>query len=552
MKKSIIIYLAIFLYLIFGSIVYFYLNGKSLIGIDDANIYFVYMKNLAEGFGFVFNQGGEKVEGFTSLFYTLIGAGFFKIFQNPNIALIITNIILLSVVLYEINSLLNYHFKTKYSSRAFLLLLGLLFVLPGFLDWTILSLLETGLWCFLVVIFSLQIINYNASTNIPKHYIKTSVLIILMIISRPESMILALFFIFFNIYKEFLITKNIKKSLSRNLVLVAIYVISLFLLINWRLHYFGFPLPNTFYAKVSKSLSHNLFLGLKYVVGFLLYNPIILLILVFDVIFMVKLLIQQKMATFLDNKNFTFFFLFAIFLVTLFIPFYTGGDYFANYRFMQPTIPLIILSFFYTDFVQKLKLNYFKIAAIVVLAFFTSYHNYNIIEKKQSKLWHEFEVAKVERYHSYELNKLFSVSKKYPSQGVMAAGGCGFVYKGKTMDMLGLNYIKMAHAKKENSVNVMKNHASFSRAVFYEEEPDLFWIAGDVIAKNDNPEALKVSEFNKVIFKGIEENPEFKKDYANCIITRKGFNKKLRIFAKKAFLDTLDKNIFNVVIVDDN
>jgi len=37
--------------------------GSSFIGIDDANIYFIYMRSIANGNGFVY---GENVEGFTS------------------------------------------------------------------------------------------------------------------------------------------------------------------------------------------------------------------------------------------------------------------------------------------------------------------------------------------------------------------------------------------------------------------------------------------------------------------------------------------------------
>ncbi|HSC39361.1 MAG TPA: hypothetical protein VLD19_15870, partial [Chitinophagaceae bacterium] len=49
------------------------------IGLDDANIYFKYAKNLANGFGFVYNPGGEHVEGFTSILWTVMVAGLYVI-----------------------------------------------------------------------------------------------------------------------------------------------------------------------------------------------------------------------------------------------------------------------------------------------------------------------------------------------------------------------------------------------------------------------------------------------------------------------------------------
>ena len=40
---------------------------QPLTGIDDANIFFTYASNLAGGEGFVYNAGGERVEGFAPL-----------------------------------------------------------------------------------------------------------------------------------------------------------------------------------------------------------------------------------------------------------------------------------------------------------------------------------------------------------------------------------------------------------------------------------------------------------------------------------------------------
>ncbi|MGZ9166993.1 MAG: hypothetical protein ACXW4U_17620, partial [Anaerolineales bacterium] len=68
-----------------------------LIGIDDANIYFVYARNLANGYGFVYNIGSERVEGFTSLLWTLISALVFKFSSHPELTLLVINIVLASL-----------------------------------------------------------------------------------------------------------------------------------------------------------------------------------------------------------------------------------------------------------------------------------------------------------------------------------------------------------------------------------------------------------------------------------------------------------------------
>ena len=49
---------------------------------DDAFISFRYSKNLAQGQGFRWNPGGEKVEGYTNFLWVLIGALGFLFFPD--------------------------------------------------------------------------------------------------------------------------------------------------------------------------------------------------------------------------------------------------------------------------------------------------------------------------------------------------------------------------------------------------------------------------------------------------------------------------------------
>ena len=46
---------------------YVMVGSPPIVGAEDANIFFRYARNLAEGHGVVFNPGGERVEGITSL-----------------------------------------------------------------------------------------------------------------------------------------------------------------------------------------------------------------------------------------------------------------------------------------------------------------------------------------------------------------------------------------------------------------------------------------------------------------------------------------------------
>ena len=52
---------------------------EPLIGVDDANIYMAYGRNVAAGHGMVYYAGGERVEGFTSFAWMLVTAGAYAI-----------------------------------------------------------------------------------------------------------------------------------------------------------------------------------------------------------------------------------------------------------------------------------------------------------------------------------------------------------------------------------------------------------------------------------------------------------------------------------------
>jgi hypothetical protein len=95
--SSVLIVLAAFSFCIAATSFSFYKLHNPLNGIDDANIYFVYARNLASGHGFVYNIGGERVEGFTSLLWTVISALAFKFFAFPEFILLLINVALVSL-----------------------------------------------------------------------------------------------------------------------------------------------------------------------------------------------------------------------------------------------------------------------------------------------------------------------------------------------------------------------------------------------------------------------------------------------------------------------
>ncbi len=173
-KSAFITYVSIVVFtsLIVG--VLLYINGNSLIGIDDANIYLVYMRNFAHGYGFVYNPGGEHVEGFTSLLWTLVGSLFFCFTSNPESILLIFNILIVSFATWGLCRYINSFFEARpFFSSPVILFLGLMLFLPGYFEWSVLSLMETGLWSSVLILSALNFLRFEPGDD----YNKAAVLI---------------------------------------------------------------------------------------------------------------------------------------------------------------------------------------------------------------------------------------------------------------------------------------------------------------------------------------------------------------------------------------
>jgi hypothetical protein len=134
---------------------------KPLIGIDDANIYFVYMKNLAKA-GVCMEYSGERVEGFTSLLWTLIGALFYTLSptQFP-VLLLALGFILTFLTVYN---LLKFSRKL-YQSKAACLPAQMYHFNPrigsqGIYRMECHHLMETSLWTFLLVRITLELCRF--------------------------------------------------------------------------------------------------------------------------------------------------------------------------------------------------------------------------------------------------------------------------------------------------------------------------------------------------------------------------------------------------------
>ena len=502
--------------IIIGTIIAWNANGRSLIGVDDAQIYLVYMQNLADGHGFVYNVGGEYVEGFTSLLWTLIG-GLIAILNLPlEYTLLAINI---SLIAFLLSRLWGYIDTEKFISWKSILFLGLVFFTPGFIEWTILSLLETGLWTTLLGLIALGILEKRSAGYM-------AWLLGLLILCRPEAMLWGM--VLSGIY-AFVMHKEKKEVRIDQYIPLFTLLVTLCCLILWRISYFGFPLPNTYYAKVSSNFMSNLFDGLKYTAKTLLQIPMLIPIIGVIVIDVLKNLRTSSIKE-INEKHIL---ILSIVSITILIPLLTGGDHFQLSRFYQATMPLMIFGGILSLRYHIPKASLFTVGMLMISMLSSRWIVYAVTN---TPLSHEWKIAIEGRNQSEQLNAFFS-NGLLPSQGVLTAGGTAYAYKGMTIDLLGLNNVRMAHAEPVKKEGLMKNHASFVPAVFYELAPDIVWMGGGFSEKEES--VLNIHTFTARVFHDIHEEEKFIQQYAGYSI-RNSRGKWIATVMKKTFVNQLN------------
>ena len=130
-------------------------------GIDDANIFLVYAQNLSAGAGFVFNPGGERVEGFTSLAWVLICAAAYRIAGSPERLLLVINVLFLTLTISccAATSTLRRSSDAALSLTWMSLFLALLLCDFSYVTWSTITLMETALWTALLTMSAIVVLD---------------------------------------------------------------------------------------------------------------------------------------------------------------------------------------------------------------------------------------------------------------------------------------------------------------------------------------------------------------------------------------------------------
>ena len=311
----------------------FHMAGYAHIDTDDAYISFRYARNLFRGNGLVFNPG-ERVEGYTNFLWTILMVPSFAANFDPMTwARILGGLCSLCCIIALAVFARSYR-------QAILATLWLA-LHPPFAYWSVDG-LETPMFTMLVT-FAVLLWWRKESPRL------AAILFVLASLTRPEGV---LFFVVTLLTSWLLSRQSRTSQWQAALIFVICYGIYFFA----RYTYYGYLLPNTFYAKTGGD--SRISSGLAYICdhAFRKWWPIYTLGLV-------------STATVHRRRQLA---LISIVLSYLAYVAWTGGDWMAQHRFIVPILPLS--SFMAADVFSSLpRTRHRRIASISLILIVTCF-----------------------------------------------------------------------------------------------------------------------------------------------------------------------------------
>ena len=103
-----------------------------------------------------------------------------------------------------------------------------------------------------------------------------------------------------------------------------------------------------------------------------------------------------------------------------------------------------------------------------------------------------------------------------------SAGGTSYQYSGSCLDLLGLNNAEMAMADPTKR-GAMRNHGSFSRNVFFDQQPDILVVFGastDPVAQQHFNDDWAPNGIQRLLLRGLLEDPRMQNLYVAAKVSR--------------------------------
>ncbi|MBU0741957.1 hypothetical protein KKG45_12330 [bacterium] len=398
---------------------------------EDAFISFRYAANLLDGHGLTYNPG-ERVEGYTNFLWTVMLAGAMALGADPAAAArtmgFVAALVLCGVVI-----------RTARLARpgnrwAGLVAVALLAGTPGFAAEAVQG-LET-VWFALLVTVGVVTAVRALECRVPRRAAGLSawsaLALILAALTRPEGVGVLLLVVAGAWY----VSRRGATPCRRWLAIAAGAFVLVYLPYWWlRFDYYGYPLPNTFYAKTGGGL-HHLLRGLAYLGRFLLHHPAVAALSLAAAPSLRALRERDVRPAIAVPCFVTCGYLIYVALV--------GGDFKETWRFVLPVLPLwaLVLDAWAVGAVARRGPASSRVAwGLVAVAMF------NALPSTPGTLrWSRHRVRDLER-RTVCGEWLRDNAPPGVTLAIHSAGIVPFVSGLRTIDMWGLNDLHIAHRR---------------------------------------------------------------------------------------------------------
>ncbi|MCX7998555.1 MAG: hypothetical protein N3A69_06310 [Leptospiraceae bacterium] len=306
---------------------------------DDAMITLRVVLNFIHGYGARFNSL-ERVQAYTHpLWFGLIS--FIALFLRD----VFLSTYLLSFTLSIINFTLVFTFSSSFLSRILVLLA--LILSKAFIDYST-SGLENPLSHFLVLLFFIfvkRLFFYKEKIYLKKIFLTIS----FMYLTRPDLVVLS-------IPVAFYILVSFRKEKIYLIQAILVGLLPAFLWTLFSLWYYGFPFPNTAYAKLQLNIpkSELFYQGFLYIIHTIYRDPITIWMILVGIV----------LGLFSRNV-YKLFAVGILFQLTYIV--YVGGDFMEG-RFLTPVFLLAVLVFSQVSI--KKNLQTFILAMVITLGLY--------------------------------------------------------------------------------------------------------------------------------------------------------------------------------------
>ena len=442
-----------------------------IVGAEDAAIGFRYARNLAEGHGFVFNPGGETVEGVTSLLWAFISSAIYATVGPGSLEIVLFMIsLLLTFGTLGIVLWLLFDCTPGVAGRA----LGVVWLAAGagFFFWSGLSLMETALWAFLIQAFVLVL--YRQLEGRGRTPGALAALVIALLLTRPDAMLMvpAIAVVAGLVYGASPVWRK------ATVETIGTHLVAVLALTGVRLWYFGFPLPNTYYSKVPTDVAYRLAQGMTYVGTYFAEHRLAALPFIVAIGWVsVSVPVRNRARSWLAGRTDARLAGFAsgVMLVGFLSIVSVGGDHYQGHRFLQAYLPMLAIGLGVgLDTLLRVgatrpRLRHIVIAAAGMWTLVLMPLEWRAFSRHG--LDHQaFAVGLQGRAVGQALGEAFEGTRP-PIVGLWMVGGAGYAYPGPVKDLLGLNWIAMGHSPSDRKG--IRDYATFTIDVFWSDPPEI-------------------------------------------------------------------------------